>query len=109
MFALPDFLPGKRAFAVQLLLFHAVISAVAFQLDPRVVRVSLPAFVTDNLPVDEILEKVPVTYIIGTIHGLLSLLITVWYVPRLTQVASHHPLGQGRRPNGARQVGVSIT
>ena len=80
MFALPDFLPGKRAFAVQLLLFHAVISAVAFQLDPRVVRVSLPAFVTDNLPVDEILEKVPVTYIIGTIHGLLSLLITVWYV-----------------------------
>ncbi|KAI3628856.1 hypothetical protein CBS14141_000559 [Malassezia furfur] len=79
MFGLPDFLPGKRAFAVQLLLFHAIVSSVFFQLDPHIIQLELPPFFAETLHGDEILEKVPIQMIVGVLHGLLSLLITVWW------------------------------
>ena len=85
-FGLPDYLPGKRAFAVQLLIFHAIVSALWLQADPVV------------------------------LHGLLSLVISGWYVvpgtcAKLTQqVANYGAVGAAGCAPGelARQVALTL-
>ncbi|WFD42967.1 hypothetical protein MPSI1_001618 [Malassezia psittaci] len=86
MFGLPDFLPGKRAAAVQLLLFHAIVSSIYLQLDNDVLHVQLPAVLANNSHVQEILSKVSISSIVGILHGVLSLLITVWWQATIPQV-----------------------
>lgn len=76
MYGLPDFLPGKRAFAVQMLFFHGIASVVFLQMDPRLLAVRLPAFVDAWIPA----EQVPFRGVIAATHATVAILATLWYV-----------------------------
>jgi len=112
-FGLPDYLPGKRAFAVQLLIFHAIVSALWLQADPVVLDVQFPAALRAYLPPA---ERIPFTKLVGVLHGLLSLVISGWYVvpgtcAKLTQqVASYGAVGAAGCAPGelARQVALTL-
>lgn len=106
-FGLPDFLPGKRASAAQLLIYHAVVSAVFYQADPAWLRLALPPFVAKHVDATQILAFAPLPMILGTLHGTLALLISVWYVALLTQVAIDHPACPPGDPRG-RGPGRSV-
>lgn len=111
-FGLPDYLPGKRAFAVQLLIFHAIVSALWLQANPTVVQVEFPVALRAYLPPP---ERIPFTKLVGVLHGLLSLVISGWYVASGTrigltqQVASYGAGGAAGCAPGelARQVALS--
>lgn len=92
-FGLPDYLPGKRAFAVELLFFHALMSAVFLQASPSILAVTFPKWAAEYLPAP---DKIPFTKIIGVVHGLISLVVSGWCV-RLVS-ATLTPTG-GRRPS----------
>ena len=76
---LPDFLPGKRAFAVALLIYHAGFSTVYLQA-PRFIPISFGPFA----------EQLTITpeRTLGFIHGVLSLAMTGWWQTTLPQVAA---------------------
>lgn len=74
-FGLPDYLPGKRAFAAQLLFYHGLVSVVFLQANPSILNVALPDWLTALLPAVEF----PLTKAIGILHGVLALLISGWW------------------------------
>ncbi|KZV95866.1 hypothetical protein EXIGLDRAFT_765809 [Exidia glandulosa HHB12029] len=76
--SLPEFLPGKRAFAIQLVIYHSVASTVLYQA-PRFIPISFgPAF--------ESIKIIPET-LWGTLHGLLSIGFVFWWQATLGYVA----------------------
>ncbi|QRV76064.1 hypothetical protein RhiJN_18899 [Ceratobasidium sp. AG-Ba] len=76
-FNLPEFLPGKRAFAIQLLAYHSIVAALLFQ-SPRFIPHSLGTLA----------ESVAITpeKIWGSLHGLISLGLGMWWQSTLPQV-----------------------
>ncbi|EJD51218.1 hypothetical protein AURDEDRAFT_143099 [Auricularia subglabra TFB-10046 SS5] len=78
-FGLPEFLPGKRAFAIMLVIYHTVASTILYQA-PRFIPISFgPAF--------ESIRVYPES-IWGTLHGLLGLGIVFWWQSTLGYVAA---------------------
>jgi len=69
-YGLPEFLPGKRAFAVMLVVYHSVASTVFYQ-SPRFIPISFG-------PLAESFKLTPETAW-GTAHGLLSLALAAWW------------------------------
>lgn len=69
-FPLPDFLPGKRAFAMGLCIYHSVTSTVLFQA-PRFIPRSFGPLAEQYKLTPEILW--------GTLHGLVGLGMVVWW------------------------------
>ncbi|CAE7234265.1 unnamed protein product [Rhizoctonia solani] len=69
-FGLPEFLPGKRAFAIQLLIYHSIAATILFQ-SPRFIPHSLGS----------VAETVGVTpeKIWGALHGVVSVMIGMWW------------------------------
>ncbi|CAE6463660.1 unnamed protein product [Rhizoctonia solani] len=69
-FNLPEFLPGKRAFALQLLAYHSIAATVLFQ-SPRFIPHSLGS-VAESASITP--EK-----IWGALHGVVSVLVGLWW------------------------------
>lgn len=89
LYTLPDYLPGKRACAILLLLYHGVASSVLLNAEP---------FIDFAFP--EVLAKqgVRVETIAGVAHGLLSLLTVSWWQASLGAVKAYGATGAG--PSG---------
>ncbi|KAF8556021.1 hypothetical protein OG21DRAFT_752320 [Imleria badia] len=70
VFPLPEFLPGKRALAIALCVYHSVASTILFQA-PRFIPHTFGAWC----------ESIKVTpeNVWGTFHGVLGLLMVVWW------------------------------
>ncbi|KAF8903920.1 hypothetical protein CPB84DRAFT_1773708 [Gymnopilus junonius] len=80
-FNLPEFLPGKRALAIGLCIYHAICSTVLYQAPRFIPHTFGPAFET---------LKVTPEAVWGTAHGIIGLGMVVWWqltLP-LTQMAS---------------------
>ncbi|KAJ7178621.1 hypothetical protein C8R43DRAFT_467445 [Mycena crocata] len=69
-FSLPEFLPGKRALAIGLCIYHTICSTILYNA-PRFIPMSL----------GPMLESFKVTpeNIWGTMHGLVGLSMIVWW------------------------------
>ncbi|CAE6419556.1 unnamed protein product [Rhizoctonia solani] len=65
-----EFLPGKRAFAIQLLVYHSIAATILFQ-SPRFIPHSLGS----------VAESVAITpeKIWGALHGVVSVIIGMWW------------------------------
>ncbi|EKM76713.1 hypothetical protein AGABI1DRAFT_115605 [Agaricus bisporus var. burnettii JB137-S8] len=69
-YSLPDFLPGKRALAMGLCVYHSVASTVFFQ---------APRFIPHSLgPLAEQYKVTP-EIVWGTLHGLIGLGMVAWW------------------------------
>ncbi|KAI9567534.1 hypothetical protein HD554DRAFT_971858 [Boletus coccyginus] len=70
VFPLPEFLPGKRALAIALCVYHTVVSTILYQA-PRFIPHSFGPW----------LESFNVTpeNVWGTFHGVVGLLMVVWW------------------------------
>ncbi|KIM86802.1 hypothetical protein PILCRDRAFT_816057 [Piloderma croceum F 1598] len=79
-FSLPEFLPGKRALAIGLCVYHSTVSTVLFNA-PRFIPYSLG-------PLAESFKITP-EIIWGVLHGVLSLGMIAWWQGTLhyTQIA----------------------
>ncbi|KAH7099800.1 hypothetical protein BKA62DRAFT_708857 [Auriculariales sp. MPI-PUGE-AT-0066] len=69
-YSLPDFLPGKRAFVIMLVIYHTVSSTILYQA-PRFIPHSFGAAF-------EGVKVIPET-VWGTLHGLIGLLFVFWW------------------------------
>lgn len=69
--------------AIQLLLFHAIVSAIYMRLPEGIVTAQLPAGLLDLFPWLGIYR---LTIWISALHGCISLLITAWWQATLHQV-----------------------
>lgn len=67
---LPEFLPGKRALAIGLCIYHTALSTILYQA-PRFIPMSFG-------PWAEQLKIIPETAW-GTLHGLIGLLFVAWW------------------------------
>ncbi|SHO76929.1 Uncharacterized protein MSYG_1268 [Malassezia sympodialis ATCC 42132] len=88
-FGLPDYMPGKRAVAIQLLLFHGIVSAVFMRLPDGVVTFQLPAKLLELLPWLG-MYRMPIW--IAAVHGCIAVLATGWWqatLPQVQAVAAH--------------------
>ncbi|KDN52868.1 hypothetical protein K437DRAFT_253811 [Tilletiaria anomala UBC 951] len=76
---LPDFLPGKRALALVLVIYHAGFSTILLQA-PRFVPVSF----------GDMAERLNITpeRTLGCMHGVVALLVTGWWQVTLPAVAA---------------------
>lgn len=75
---LPEFLPGKRALAIGLCIYHSVASTVLFQ---------APRFIPHSFgPLFESFKVTP-EVVWGTLHGLLGLAMVVWWQGTLGYVS----------------------
>ncbi|GAC75126.1 hypothetical protein PANT_14c00050 [Moesziomyces antarcticus T-34] len=98
LYGLPDYLPGKRAAAILLLLYHGVASSILLNAEP---------FVDFVFP--EILAKhgVRVETVFGVAHGILSLLTVSWWQASLGSVKAQGsgagPAAPAGRPKGAKR------
>ncbi|KAG6875776.1 hypothetical protein C0993_007469, partial [Termitomyces sp. T159_Od127] len=87
-FSLPEFLPGKRALAIGLCVYHTTASTVLFQA-PRFVPYSFGAFFETY--------KVTPEVVWGALHGLVGLGMVVWWQVTLPlSVAARAAVGGGR-------------
>jgi len=83
-FPVPDFYPGKRAFAVMLIVYHTVASTILYQ-TPRFIPISFGTLAEGY--------KVTPENVWGTAHGIAGLLFVFWWqatVP-LTRAAAGRP------------------
>ncbi|THV01914.1 hypothetical protein K435DRAFT_775915 [Dendrothele bispora CBS 962.96] len=69
-FSLPEFLPGKRALAIGLCVYHSICSTVLFQA-PRFIPHSFGDLAEAN--------KVTPEIVWGVMHGVLGLAMMVWW------------------------------
>jgi len=69
-FSLPEFLPGKRALAIALCVYHSFISTVLFQA-PRFIPFSFGSFFEAY--------KITPEIVWGCMHGFLGLGFVVWW------------------------------
>ncbi|KAJ6487943.1 hypothetical protein C8R45DRAFT_261895 [Mycena sanguinolenta] len=69
-YSLPEFLPGKRALAIGLCIYHTICSTILYQA-PRFIPVSFGA----------IFEQYKITpeSVWGTLHGLVGLSMVFWW------------------------------
>ncbi|TKY85372.1 hypothetical protein EX895_005534 [Sporisorium graminicola] len=90
LYGLPDYLPGKRAAAILLLLYHGVASSVLLNAEP---------FIDFAFP--ELLAKhgVRVEAVAGVAHGFMSLLTVSWWQSSLGSVRAY---GGGAAPAAGR-------
>ncbi|TDL22817.1 hypothetical protein BD410DRAFT_788160 [Rickenella mellea] len=79
VYPLPEFLPGKRGFAIALTLYHSIASTILFQ-TPRFIPMSLGAFMEGY--------KVTPEIIWGGAHGFLSLAFVFWWQATVGQAAA---------------------
>jgi len=79
-FGLPEYLPGKRAFAIGLVIYHSICSTVLLQA-PRVIPHSFGAFAESYRCTPEVVW--------GCMHGILSVWLAFWWQATLpyTQAA----------------------
>ncbi|KAF9449823.1 hypothetical protein P691DRAFT_811634 [Macrolepiota fuliginosa MF-IS2] len=85
-FPLPDFLPGKRALAMGLCVYHSVASTVLFQA-PRFIPHSFGDLAEQYKLTPEILW--------GTFHGLIGLGMVVWWQATVHLAAIARAASQG--------------
>ncbi|KAF8426857.1 hypothetical protein L210DRAFT_3420441, partial [Boletus edulis BED1] len=83
VFPLPEFLPGKRALALALCVYHSVASTVLLQA-PRFIPHTFGAWFESF--------KVTPENVWGTFHGMVGLLMVVWWQSTL----QHAGAVQGR-------------
>ncbi|KAI0720745.1 hypothetical protein C8T65DRAFT_632664 [Cerioporus squamosus] len=69
-FGLPEFLPGKRALAIALCIYHATCSTILFNA-PRFIPYSFGALAESYRATPEVVW--------GTLHGFLGLGFAVWW------------------------------
>ncbi|TFK46854.1 hypothetical protein OE88DRAFT_1721005 [Heliocybe sulcata] len=69
-FSLPEFLPGKRALAIGLCVYHSVASTVLYQ---------APRFIPHSFGALAEAYKVTPENVWGTLHGVLGLAFVVWW------------------------------
>lgn len=81
LYGLPDYLPGKRAAAILLLLYHGVASSVLLNAEPFI-EFAFPEWLTQH--------GVRVESIAGVAHGLLSLLTVSWWQASLGSVKAQN-------------------
>ncbi|SPO26761.1 uncharacterized protein UTRI_04070_B [Ustilago trichophora] len=91
LYGLPDYLPGKRAAAILLLLYHGVASSVLLNAEPFI-----------NFAFPEALAKqgVRVETVAGVAHGLLSLITVSWWQASLGAVRAYGGGAGGAVPAG---------
>ncbi|KAF8880082.1 hypothetical protein BD779DRAFT_1676130 [Infundibulicybe gibba] len=84
-FALPEFLPGKRALAMGLSVYHAIASTILFQ---------APRFIPHTF--GPLLEQYKVTpeIVWGALHGLVGLGMVVWWQGTVHLAAMARAAGQ---------------
>ncbi|KAL4079406.1 hypothetical protein J3A83DRAFT_4356266 [Scleroderma citrinum] len=69
-YSLPEFLPGKRALAIGLCIYHTVASTILYQA-PRFIPLSFgPAFESLNITPE---------IVWGTLHGVLGFAMVLWW------------------------------
>lgn len=88
LYGLPDYLPGKRAAAILLLLYHGVASSILLNAEPFI-----------DFAFADALSKhgVRVETIAGVAHGFMSLMTVSWWQSSLGAVRAY---GGGAGPNG---------
>ena len=93
LYGLPDYLPGKRAAAILMLLYHGVASSVLLNAEPFI-----------DFAFSESLAKhgVRVETIAGVAHGIMSLVTVSWWQASLGAVRAY---GGGAGPSGPRAKG----
>jgi len=69
-YGLPDFLPGKRAFALALCFYHVTCSTILFNA-PRFIPMSFGAFAESFRATPEVVW--------GVLHGFVGLGLAVWW------------------------------
>ncbi|KAF8979706.1 hypothetical protein BDQ17DRAFT_1292053 [Cyathus striatus] len=69
-YPLPEFLPGKRALAIGLCIYHSIASTILYQA-PRFIPMSLGALAESY--------KITPEAVWGTLHGLVGLGMVVWW------------------------------
>ncbi|EIN08268.1 hypothetical protein PUNSTDRAFT_134660 [Punctularia strigosozonata HHB-11173 SS5] len=84
-FSLPEFLPGKRAFAIALCMYHSICSTILFQ-SPRFIPKSMGALAETWKFTPEVLW--------GTLHGLLGLFFMAWWQGTVGSVTAAKRLQQ---------------
>jgi len=91
-----EFLPGKRALAIGLCIYHSVASTILYQA-PRFIPHSFgPAFESYVSPVYSIYTisraihrlKITPEVVWGTLHGVLGLAMVVWWQGTLAYAAA---------------------
>ena len=85
---LKDFLPGKRALAIGLTVYHCIVSTVLFQA-PRFVPYSLGALAEGSVSILSFMQRMELTILIrykltpeilwGGAHGFIGLGFVVWW------------------------------
>lgn len=77
LYGLPDYLPGKRAAAILLLLYHGAASSILLNAEPFVAFAFSPQLAKHGVRVETIF---------GVAHGILSLLTVSWWQASLSSV-----------------------
>jgi len=94
LYGLPDYLPGKRAAAIMLLLYHGAASSILLNAEPFI-----------EFAFHESLAKhgVRVETIAGVAHGLLSLITVSWWQASLGAVKAQGVTGPAPKAGGKRR------
>lgn len=85
-YSLPDYLPGKRAAAILLLLYHGVVSSVLLNADSIVDFAFPERFAKHGVRLESIF---------GVAHGILSLMTVSWWQASLGSVQAYNAAGAG--------------
>lgn len=100
LYGLPDYLPGKRAAAILLLLYHGVASSVLLNAEPFI-----------DFAFADVLAKhgVRVETVAGVAHGFMSLMTVSWWQASLGAVRAYGggagPLSGGAAGAPAKKAG----
>ncbi|KAH7886850.1 hypothetical protein F5I97DRAFT_1870709 [Phlebopus sp. FC_14] len=79
VYPLPEFLPGKRALAIALCVYHSVASTILFQ---------APRFIPHTFGASFESMKLTPEVVWGTFHGVLGLAMVVWWQGTLPYAAA---------------------
>ncbi|KAF5330051.1 hypothetical protein D9611_010413 [Ephemerocybe angulata] len=87
-FSLPEFLPGKRAVAIGLCVYHSIVSTVLYQ---------APRFIPHTFGDAAESLKITPENVWGTLHGLVGLGMVIWWqaTVHLAQYARQAGIKQG--------------
>lgn len=78
VFPLPEYLPGKRAFAIVLMLYHMLVAGILYQ-SPRFIPYSLGALAEQ--------AKLTPELIWSAAHGFIALIFGLWWQSTLGSAA----------------------
>jgi hypothetical protein len=81
---LPEFLPGKRALAIGLCIYHSIASTVLYQ---------SPRFIPHTFGVVAESFKVTPENVWGTLHGIIGLMMVFWWQSTLHLASFARQLG----------------